>query len=100
MTLVHFRLNLPINVSGKATSDVQFYREVSTAEDDTNDRNMTDQQAYDAEQKENERLETNNKEFLAWSRNTEPIVQRLDTMFGFDIPSAEICIDGNIGSNR
>lgn len=100
MTLIHFHLNLPINVNGKATSDVQLYREVSTAEDDTNDRNMTDQQAYEAEQRENDKFEANKKEFLDWSKNSEPIVQRIDSMFVFDVPCSTICIDGNIGSNR
>lgn len=100
MTLIHLNLRNPISVNGKSTSEVQFYREVSMNETDLNDKMEDDDMAIEAEEREKERLDTNKKEFLTWCMASEDVIKKKDDSFAFDVPSAKVSFDANVGPNQ
>lgn len=100
MTLIHLHLRNPITVNGKHTYDVQFYREVSQSEAELNNKMEDDDKAMELEEREMERLDTNKKEFLGWCMASEDVIKKTDDAFAFDVPSAKVCFDGNVGPNQ
>lgn len=70
------------------------------SEQDINDKNMDDEAAMEAEDRENELREANRKEFLRWAQTSEEIVQKEDQAFFFDVPSNVVQFEGTVKNNR